>query len=65
MLKSNLPPIQHQPMKCELCGKMSNICCMLFLAEWHGIACPECIQQVADSQERKFCRFLEQTEPAE
>ena len=63
--KSNQPSGRRLPMKCQLCGKESQICCMLFLGDWHGLACPECIDQVANSQQRKFCRFLEQTESAE
>lgn len=65
MLKSNAPPIQHRPLKCELCGKMSEICCMMFLGDWNGLACPECIQQVMDSQERRFVPACEHTEPGE
>ena len=61
----NYPPMsQHLPMKCELCGKESQICCMLFLGDWRGLACPECIDQVSDSMHRKFIPACEQTEPS-
>jgi hypothetical protein len=44
---------------------MSEICCMMFLGDWNGLACPECIQQVMDSQERRFVPAGEHTEPGE
>jgi len=62
---SNAPLIRRTPMKCQLCGQETSVCFMLFLADWNGLACPECIDQVGNSQNRKFTGCLEQTEPAE
>lgn len=51
---------------CQMCGKKQ---CphlfMLYLGEWSGWACPECIEQVANSQERRFSKPMEHTEPGE
>lgn len=63
--ESNAPLIRKTPMKCQLCGKETTVCFMLFLGDWQGLACPECIQQVMDSQERRFVPAGEHTEPGE
>ena len=51
---------------CQLCGKHK---CpqlwMLYLGDWCGWTCAECIQQVMDSQERRFVPAGEHTEPGE
>jgi len=51
---------------CQLCGKHNNpLLLMLFLGDYAGWTCPECIQQVIDSQVRRFMPACEMTEPAE
>ena len=61
--KLNQPVLEG---KCELCGKPN---CpqrwMLYLGDWSGWTCAECIQQVMDSQERRFVPAGEHTEPGE
>lgn len=63
--ESNAPLIRKTPMKCQLCGKETTVCFMLFLGDWRGLACPECIDQLGESQDRKYAGFHEQSEPAE
>ena len=63
--ESNAPLIRRESMKCQLCGKETTVCFMLFLGDWRGLACPECIDQVGNSQPRKFTRCFEQTETSE
>ena len=38
---------------------------MLYIGDFAGWACDECINQLRKSQERQYCGTLEHTEPGE
>ncbi len=61
--------MQPKPMEkhgtCELCGKPDQDLQMLYLADWQGRCCDECLRQLMNSQIRKYCPCFEQTEEAE
>lgn len=50
---------------CELCGGRNRSLWMLFLGDYQGWTCAECIEQVQQSQQRRFVPAGEHSEPAE
>lgn len=50
---------------CELCGEPGRELRMLFIGDFAGWACPECVRQLQDCQVRRFCATGEETEPGE
>ncbi len=50
---------------CEMCGKPGQTLWMLFIGDYAGWTCIECIGQVQKSQERRYIATGEQTDPAE
>ena len=56
---------QFRPKMCILCGKMNENCSLVFIGNFRGFACPECISQVNDRQQRRFTVSGEMTEPSE
>ena len=51
--------------KCEMCGGLDRDLWMLFIGDYAGWTCAECIGQVQKSQERRFVAVGEHTEPGE
>ena len=50
---------------CEMCGNLNRKLWMLFIGDYAGWTCLECISQVHKSQERRFIAVGEHTESAE
>lgn len=50
---------------CELCGGHNRDLRILFVGDFIGWACAECIDQIRDSQVRRFMPACEHSEPAE
>lgn len=50
---------------CELCGGKGRDLYMLFVGDFAGYACTECISQVQKCTARRYCAAGEETEPAE
>ena len=50
---------------CEMCGNIGRKLWMLFIGDYAGWTCLECISQVQKCQERRFVAVGESTEPSE
>ena len=50
---------------CELCGGHNRELRILAMADFIGWACEECMRQLRDSLQRRFCSAGEETEPGE
>jgi hypothetical protein len=50
---------------CELCGEKAEELRMLFLDDFAGRVCPECVSELWNSQARLFCGTVEETEQSE
>ena len=50
---------------CELCGKKDQDLRILFIDDFAGWACAECIEELRDCVPRRFCAAGEETEPGE
>ena len=50
---------------CEMCGNKDQKLWMLFIGDYAGLTCSECIRQVQKSQERRYVAVGEHTECAE
>ncbi len=50
---------------CELCGKKGQDLRILFIDDFAGWACAECIEELRDCVPRRFCAAGEETEPGE
>ena len=57
------PPVKTGT--CELCGGHNRQLRILVLWDYIGWTCPECIDQVSQSQTRRFVAAGEHTEPTE
>lgn len=51
--------------RCEVCGERDRDLRMLGAADFIGWACMDCIRQLQDCQERRFCNQAEHTETGE
>lgn len=51
--------------KCEMCGEPDRDLWMLFVGDYAGYTCSECIDRTAKCQQRRFTSSGEETEPAE
>ena len=51
--------------KCQMCGGEDRDRWMLFIGDYAGWTCIECISQVQKSQERRYIAVGEHTESAE
>ena len=59
------PPEIPKRGTCQMCGKPDQTLWMLFIGDYAGWTCPECISQVQKSQERRYVAMGEHTESAE
>ena len=50
---------------CEMCGGMAEELKMLFLNDFAGRVCPECVSELWECQTRLFCGTTEETEQSE
>ena len=50
---------------CEMCGGMAEEMKMLFLNDFAGRVCPECVSELWECQARLFCGTTEETEQSE
>jgi hypothetical protein len=50
---------------CEMCGGRDRLLCMMFIGDFAGYACAECISQVQQSMQRRYTGTAEHSEPAE
>ena len=61
---TELKPLELPKWKCELCGQEKGVL-RLYLSDWEGWACLECIDQIGKSAPRRYVASGEQTEPTE
>lgn len=50
---------------CRMCGERDRDLWMLYIGDFAGLACSECISQVQQCQQRRFISTGEHTESAE
>ena len=50
---------------CELCGKKETDLRILFIGDFAGWACAECMKELQDCIPRRFTNGGEETEPGE
>ena len=50
---------------CEMCGKEEQDLRILFIDDFAGWACTECIKYLEDCIPRRYCSAWEETEPGE
>lgn len=63
MIEHDPPPVRIGT--CEMCGGHNRELRVLFVGDFAGWACPQCIDQVGFCQERRFISTGESTEPIE
>lgn len=59
------PPEIPKHGTCEMCGKPDQSLWMLYIGDYVGWTCSECIEQVSKSQQRRYMPAGEHTEPGE
>lgn len=50
---------------CEMCGAADQDLRILFIDDFAGWACPECIRELQECIPRRYCSAWEETEPGE